>query len=1643
VPVTPPQKLLCDRFSLQELYKAAQGIEIWTGVDTLSGANVLLKVAFQESSSRARLVREGQALSRIRSPHVPPLLHLEETPEHVVLAQPLLPGQTLEERLRDAPLTLEEGLRLGRALFSALEASHAAGILHRDVKPANLVLNDSCRQVSLIDFGLCQEVGVPSGVAGTLRYLAPEAAGLLPEGSLTESADLYSAGMVLLEGWTGQPAFAQETPAEILRAHLSQAPTRLRQLRPDLPRVLEELLARLVRKDPGQRYQRAAAVGRDLEQLAVLCDSVSEPFLVLGLSDTNWQLREPEFVVRLEPLAQLQRLERGVMLVCGASGSGKTRLLEELARSRRWPLLLQSRAWGHGSNTPLQMLDDLSRDLWARCQLDPVLTETLRQKLVDHREALVVALPALAPLLQTDLRPGHEPLEHGQERVLLAVCALLQALGPCLVLLDDVQWADGLTWKLLQRGHEAGTGEALVVASLRDEERPAQIPPLPELKLPPLQLEETERLLQSMAGNLPADAAPLVHQCCDGNLFLAVEILRGMAESGMLRAGDGGWQLDRLQTSKRAAVSLRHRVPNLPPESLRSLSLAALLGREFRLDLLEVLAGEAASLAPACQRGILWEVGSGRYAFAHDRLREDCLERLPEEERPNLHAAVARYLEGQGEGQEHALAHHFHCAGQIAQAFPYALRAAQQSASRYALDLAEREYGLALSGIAGANLAQRLQVRTGLGDVLHAGGCYQEAAEQFEAGLLEAEGFQRAEYLARLGVLEMSQGHCLEADRRFREALASQGRRLPSMAFGQILGSLWAAGRHVWHRLRGVGSNSPPDAPARLAMVVQGHMTLNCFFLHRPLPMLWSHLDAMSYAEQFAQTTQLGAAYSLHATILASLSWYSEALAYANRGLVIQRQVGSRMALGKALRSRGFVHLLQASLAAAADDYAQARSMLSQGVDLFEESMASQNQVHLFYLQGQLGKACQLGAEFYRQCQSRGDLLGEASALRYWVRASGGLLEADVALAEPAPDEPHRVRALFLREALGVAWLYRGQPARAVEWLEEAVRQPGHPMEMGSTYCWLASAYRLLLERAPDPTLESKLSSSLRRALKLSRKYRASLPHALREEGLRAGRMGQVQPARRLLEESLQQARALGMPYEEARTLQARARLGGIFAWPGARHDGLEADRLFASVGALWELPAQERITVSMADRYTQLMEGGSRIAGALTRTDILQQVVGAAEMLLRVEKIRILEDGSTSPLVARALELGQTLTWEEGLPDDCSESGILTGVRCALACPIDGRACLYASHTQLGRLFGPEELHLAQFVAALARTALANAASFEERVRMQSALDETEANFQALFLGVGLGIAVVDGEGVILESNPTLSEMVELRPGLCFEEVVHLDDREDFLAALRRVCELGATVSLEQRYQGRNRNTLWGQLTISPLADQKLVVALSDVSYRKLRQVALFAENERRTLSSELHDVVSQPLAGVSMLLQVLSQMSEDRCKPIVRQASQACEQLLGSLGSLMFTLRTPTLSGPQLAEALRDSLERFQQDSAVAASLELRGSLDETPELTAIFLYRIVQESLQNVLRHARAGLVEVELEGEGGLVRGWVRDDGVGFGVDDLPSSPRSGVRGMRGRAELLGGWLQVHSRPGQGTRIQFELPGRHAL
>jgi signal transduction histidine kinase len=1387
------ERVLSGRFKIARLLKSGQGLETLLGTDVSDGSAVVIRMVpwrLLTEGHKARLAYELGALERA-APEGGGHVHGTDG-EILYWVRRFIEGATLEEQLRKRPLGPTQSIDLGIILLEQLQRVHPLGVVHRDLKPTNVILPGDGSGPRLVDFGIARHA-LLSDLDADLSpdaafYSSPEQAGLLGA-PLDGRSDLYSLGVVLYESLTGKPPFAGERIGDVLRQHLTARPPALVDLVPGVPRALDEIVGRLLRKDPRDRYQTAEAALADLRALAAaLRAGQQQPVIVVGARDQRRALTEPAFIGRALELATLEealvaaRAGSGALTyVEGESGGGKSWLLEEVGRRALASSVSVLHGFGldQSAQQPFQVLSGVARELRSAIRRTPAWAADLAARVGDARASIRAALPDLEPALPVGNQRLHQshrslgPEAMGEERTLAALTILLDALGtperPVIILVDDGQWADEATLRLLDRWQTDPAPTAgryvMVVVTFRSEEVPAGHPlrrhrPTHHVKLRPFEEDDVRRQLASMAGRLPEDAIQTVSRRANGNPFLVSATLHGMVEAGALTPDAEGWRYDPLklgdlQASDRVANVLSVRLTRLEDEPRRLLTVGALLGRTFDPALAGALAGieprRALEIAETWRSRLVWASGSGtEFTFLHDKIREALLAELPENDRRRLHRLAAESLEAAGGERSFELAYHFDAAGDPERALPYALAAAESSRARFALELAERHYRIADRGARAADRLTRHQIAKGLGEVLTLRQNYAEAEERFEEAVaLAPDARTRAQAEERWSQLELKQAHLAGACAHAETALRLMGRWVPK---GRLFITLWV----LWELLVQVLHDRFPRVfvgrrklegrkveDELFAVRVYHSLNGPYFFSKGAEWAAWAHLRHLNLSERYPPCVERAHAYTVHGGVTAGFpGLYERTLRVAQTGYEMCEKLGDVWGMAQALSFRsGTLHFMGGRWAESIEAGKKGSALFERTGDTWEADTGLDFAVTSMLQAGDLKEAVEFAKDIHYRAVRIGDAHGLAWSLDAWTRGTEGKnVPAEVIAAERARTAEHIQTSSIVEMNEGIRLLGHGRPAEALEVLDKATRRYRKEARFfhdlnAPLIVYQATALRQLVGAAGSGSpserrrLVARWRRAVREALAIGRRFQNNLPHALRESAHLRAHDGKADMARQEIEESILVAQRRLMKYERTLSRLARAELGRELGWADAAAD-LEAARaereaILAPVLAPADAsasPAAGPVTLSLLDRFATVLEAGRTITTALSTDAILPALRDAALALLRAERCAVVSYPVDNARSVRHGDAGVSVSRDHVELAVSRRQAIVAPVTepgSALCVPIFVRgapfACLAATHGAVADLFGDNEKRIGEFLATLAGAALENAEGFSQ----------------------------------------------------------------------------------------------------------------------------------------------------------------------------------------------------------------------------------------------------------------------------------------------------------------------------------------
>ncbi|WP_166820405.1 ATP-binding protein [Thalassoroseus pseudoceratinae] len=1385
-----------DRYQLRQTLETPHPRGRWLAEDVNSHSRVMIQTIHPESMTgglRLRLEHDANSLKKHGGKLIDGIVNLVKQPRVWTVVSQYRPGQRLSDRLESEPLSIAEALQVGSDLLKSLQEAHSIGVLHRTIRPSRVIIDAETQTAHLRGVGTS---GLTSWEEQDERqkvriaaYLSPEQAGAVDH-DVSVTADLYSLGIVLFECLAGRPPFTGSTIGEMLMQHMTAEVPSLRLFGCQSPRVLDEVFQRLLCKDPQDRYQSAEAVLHDWEMIQqAWSEGNSEPSLVVGLADNRRTLVESSFVAReaelqclMDAVAESRQGKRRLVSIESESGMGKTRTIQELIRSANsqdvW--VLRGQGTDRSGQRPFSLLLGVIQEIIRRTAEEPECLRQIQDRIGDRLDAITAAIPELAAAWNIKSETDLGPEAFGETRTTEALALLLDSLGtfekPALIILDDSQWSDNATIRLIQNWKDLDDrpGCCTVLLGIRTEETEPDhmlrsLLTDSRVELQPLSPDDVKQLTESMAGPLPEDIHPTIWRLSKGSPFLASAVLRGLVETKALHPTEKGWRTDSLamrdmQSSQQAADLLLQRIQLLSEPALNFLRGGSILGKEFDLEAAAELVNLSttdmmSAVDEVRRRNMIWLRADGTTCvFLHGRIRETLLDQMDADTQTELHLRAANRIHRTQPDRVFDLAYHFDAAGQSDRALPFALSAADQARTQHALEVAEQQFRIAERGSAECDDETRYQIAEGLGDVLMLRGQY-DAAEEYlqQASELASHSFAQAKTRCKLGEVAFKRGQVESATKSFEDALRLLGRFVPRCSVSLVVLLVWEifvqALHTIWPSRFLARRQSEPSQEVRLSLHLFSRLAHGYWFTRSNLHVLWTHLRGMNLGELYPPTLELAQAYSEHAPAMSLVSRYRRGIRYAQKSLRIRRRLGDVWGQGQSLHYYSVVLFTGARFEECIPKAREAVRLLERTGDYWEVHTARYQLSAALYRLGRLREAVEEAQITHQSGLKYGDEQASGIILDVWSRATDGDIPEDIMALEMSRVRPDAQGTAQTMLGEGVRLLAENNPEKAVEVFHSAYTLASRAgvcnAYVSPNLTWHVTALRVQAEglssfhsRQKRELIRKAIRVS-RRSVRMAHRFPNCLPHALRERGLLLAMQELHQAALTSLNQSLEVAKEQKAEYEAEQTQLAIAQVRA--AW-GACDDQREIEQAELQLANRRRQVAPESEhkidSLSLADRFDFVLQAGREIATALQPTEIFRAVEDSGARLLRAEQCSLLmipEDHEfddfeelfsatevqvESGLVASAVMSGRAMVpnedSEENLPRDDNRS--------QLCVPISVRsrvvACLVAKHDHIRNLFGPDECRLADFIATIAGAALENSENFQQLQELNETLE-------------------------------------------------------------------------------------------------------------------------------------------------------------------------------------------------------------------------------------------------------------------------------------------------------------------------------
>ncbi|MBC1235804.1 ATP-binding sensor histidine kinase [Nostoc sp. 2RC] len=708
-------------YSLSEqLYNGSRTI-VYRGYresDCLSVVIKLLKNPYPSFSELLSFRNQYTITKNLNSPLIVQTYSLEAYENGYVLVMEDFGGISLKEwRVRQSGQSLVDFLEIAIALCNTLNILYQERIIHKDIKPSNILINPKTKQVKLIDFSIAsllpretQTLVNPNILEGTLSYISPEQTGRMNRG-IDYRTDFYSLGVTFYELFTGELPFASNDPMELIHSHIAKTAKLVHQINSEIPSVISEIISKLMDKNAEDRYQSALGLKFDLENcLQQLRETASLESFEIATRDVCDRFiipdklygRDMEVQTLLEAFDRVSNGATEMMLVAGFSGIGKTAVVNEVHKPivRQRGYFIKGKFDQFQRNIPFSAFVQAFRDL-----MEQLLTESdvqlaqwknkILEAVGENGQVIIEVIPELSRIIGEQSPAVELSGTAAQNRFNLLfqnfTKVFTSAEHPLVMFLDDLQWADSASLKLMQlliadtdhlfiigayRDNEVQPAHPLMLTLSEIEKSQATINTIILVPLNQLQLNKLVADTLKYPENLALNLSTLIYQKTQGNPFFATQFFKALHQDGLIKFDVelSCWQCDIAQVTTQVVTDdvvnfMNLQLRKLPPSTQDVLTLAACIGNSFNLATLAIISEQcqietAAALWKALQSGLIVPIGdvykfyigqeslaitqenqeAVTYKFIHDRVQQAAYSLIPNDQKTATHFKIGQLL---------------------------------------------------------------------------------------------------------------------------------------------------------------------------------------------------------------------------------------------------------------------------------------------------------------------------------------------------------------------------------------------------------------------------------------------------------------------------------------------------------------------------------------------------------------------------------------------------------------------------------------------------------------------------------------------------------------------------------------------------------------------------------------------------------------------------------------------------------------------------------------------------------------------------------------------------------------------------------------------------------------------------------------
>ncbi|AFY42581.1 ATP-binding sensor histidine kinase [Nostoc sp. PCC 7107] len=682
----------------------------------------VLKADYPSIDAIARLRHEYKITENLNLAGVVKVLRLETHKNRLAIVFEDIHGYSLKQLLSQSRQDLKSFMSIAIQLAKALVSVHNCHIIHKDIKPANIIINPKTGLVKLTDFSIASrldkeitQLANPNQLEGTLVYMSPEQTGRMNR-NLDYRSDFYSLGVTFYEMLTDQLPFQSNDPLELVYSHIAKEPTDIGLLNSEIPSAISSLVKKLMAKNAEDRYQTAKGLLADLEICQEQLETTGEiSNFTPGRLDILSQLlipqklygRESQVNSLLEAFERVSQGKRELILVSGYSGIGKSSVVNEVNKpiTRAKGFFISGKFDQFQRNVPyaslIQAFSSLMRQLLTE---DDTQFEIWRRKILaavkSYGKVIIDVIPEVELVIGKQPEVAQLSAAESQNRFNRVFTDFIRVFAtkdhPLVIFLDDLQWSDSATLKLIQLLiTDQKTKYLLLIGAYRNNEVTITHPLIQKIDeinkshnlvqdivLQALSIDNYHQLIADTLNENSDKINPLVdllYNKTAGNPFFLTQLLLVLHQENLFNfdfnTGLWQWDIDKIQTigiiDKRIVELIASRIKNLPIATQEILKLAACIGNRFSLDILSIVSGKspattASDLYAALQCGLILPLSDAyriplvfeqeesvkltfdskqiSYKFLHDRIQQAAYSLIPENQKQGTHLRIGRLL---------------------------------------------------------------------------------------------------------------------------------------------------------------------------------------------------------------------------------------------------------------------------------------------------------------------------------------------------------------------------------------------------------------------------------------------------------------------------------------------------------------------------------------------------------------------------------------------------------------------------------------------------------------------------------------------------------------------------------------------------------------------------------------------------------------------------------------------------------------------------------------------------------------------------------------------------------------------------------------------------------------------------------------